>query len=118
MMMATTSSTTAVRVPPWAVWESCAIFAGTGSSDRAVHKNVRARETKRVGRQKEPPAARPITLFLVRGCEESGFLHEIAVQGFVLRDPVRVLLAGHESLVEGAVFHEFLPLRRVTQPLE
>jgi hypothetical protein len=50
--------------------------------------------------------------------EEAGFLHQLLVALFFLLDPGGVFGAGHESLVESAVMHELLPLRRLTHLLE
>src|ERR1043166_4898870 len=54
----------------------------------------------------------------VGGGEEACFLHQVAVTGFFLLDPFGVFGAGHEGLVERAVLHQLLPLRRFTHLLE
>src|SRR4051812_3805364 len=45
--------------------------------------------------------------------QEAGFPHQVLVRLLGLRHPVQVLLARHVALVEGAVLHEFLPVRRL-----
>src|SRR5215475_3419730 len=44
--------------------------------------------------------------------EEARALHQLAVTLLFLVDPLGVVVAGHEGLVEGAVVHELLPLGR------
>src|SRR6187200_1023087 len=49
--------------------------------------------------------------------EEAGFLHQLLVTILFVRDPFRVVGAGHEGGVEGAVLHEVLPLGRLAHLL-
>src|SRR5690349_10821975 len=71
-----------------------------------------------------PPASFALWLILVPqldylerrprllGGEEAGGLHQVLMRLFGLRDPVEILFAAHEGLIERAVIHEFFPLRR------
>src|SRR6476620_11393760 len=60
------------------------------------------------------PTARRFVLF---GGEEARGLHQLLVPLLFLANPVEVFLAGHESLVERAVAHQLLPLRRLADLL-
>src|SRR5438128_10836857 len=46
--------------------------------------------------------------------EEARGLHQLFVALFLTGDPFDVLGAGHEALVERAIGHQLLPLRRLT----
>src|SRR4051812_11221221 len=48
----------------------------------------------------------------VAGGQEARALHQLAMALLFLVDPLGVFVAGHEGLVERAVVHELLPLRR------
>src|SRR5262245_19537533 len=113
-MTATARSTTTVRIPSGAARDSCAILLRNVPCNPPAHPLEPASDTG----QRVTPAALSIVLFFSRGGQETGLGHQIAVQDFSLRDPRGEFLAGHEGLVEGAVFHEFLPFRRLAQALE
>src|SRR5262245_16874829 len=50
--------------------------------------------------------------------EEAGFLHQVVMRLLGRSDPFREFVATHEGLVEGAILHELLPLRRLAHLLE
>src|SRR6187401_767305 len=54
----------------------------------------------------------------VRLGEEAGFFHQAFMQFFGIGDPFRIVVAGHEGLVEGSVVHQLLPLGRFAHFLE
>src|SRR5687768_17803437 len=57
----------------------------------------------------------PFLLFLRK---EASLRHQFTVTLLFPGDPLGVLVAGHEGLVEGAVGHELLPLGRLAHLLE
>src|SRR6185503_10218683 len=62
-------------------------------------------------------AAAQLVLLVALG-HETGRLHQPFMLLLGVGDPLGVRVAGHEGLVEGAVAHQLLPLRRLTHLLE
>src|ERR1044072_8485993 len=54
----------------------------------------------------------------IGGGEEARFLHQVAMAGLFLLDPLGVVSTRHEGLIERTVVHQLLPLRRLAHLLE
>ena len=55
---------------------------------------------------------------LVGDGQEAGFLHKLLVGALRTFNPLLVFRTRHEALIEGALFHELLPLGRLPHAFE
>src|SRR5688572_15762726 len=73
---------------------------------------------RRASRGSRPARRRPAPLRRLLLRDEPRFLHEAAVRGLCLLDPLDELRTAHERRIVGTVVHELLPLRRLAHLAE
>src|SRR6516165_14522 len=88
----------------------------TTTAPPATMSRATTSSTQRVG---TPPCDSPSFVAIARLLrDEAGFLHQHLVLVLGVRDPIGILLAGHERLVERGVLGELLPFGRLADFLQ